>query len=72
MDPSPKARVKIGSGDPDTALDGSKGLLSKEQLEKMEKDFVLKILLMQKARREKKEAADSAAKKGTGVGKWFR
>jgi ADP-ribosylglycohydrolase len=72
MDPSPKARVKIGSEDPDTALDGSKGLLSKEQLEKMEKDFVLKILLMQKARREKKEAADSAAKKGTGVGKWFR
>ncbi|OBT73989.1 hypothetical protein VF21_05997 [Pseudogymnoascus sp. 05NY08] len=72
MEPRPKARVTILAADPDTALDGSKGLLNKEQLGKMEKDFVLKMLLMQKARREAKEAADTAARKGTGVGKWFR
>ncbi|ELR10481.1 hypothetical protein VC83_01820 [Pseudogymnoascus destructans] len=72
MEPRPKARVKKLTADPDTALDGSKGLLNKEQLEKMGKDFVLKILKMQKARREAKEAADAAARKGTGVGKWFR
>ena len=72
MDPCPEARAKIQAADPDTALDGSRGLLSKEQLEKMEKDFVLKMLLMQKARREAREVADAAAKKGTGVGRWFR
>ncbi|OBT97070.1 hypothetical protein VE01_04873 [Pseudogymnoascus verrucosus] len=72
MEPRPEVRVKMLVTDPDTELDGSKGLLNKEQLEKMEKDFVLKMLLMQKARREAKEAADTAARKRTGVGKWFR
>ncbi|KFY33970.1 hypothetical protein V494_07151, partial [Pseudogymnoascus sp. VKM F-4513 (FW-928)] len=72
MEPRPETRVKMLAVDPDTALDGSKGLLNKEQLEKMEKNFVLKMLLMQKARREAKEAADAATRKGTGVGKWFR
>lgn len=72
MQPRPDARVEMRAADPDTALDGSKGMLNKEQLEKMEKDFVLKMLLMQKARRETKESADAAARKRTGVGKWFR
>lgn len=72
MEPRPEVRVKMLATDPDTALDGSKGLLNREQLEKMEKDFVLKMLLMQKARREAKEAADAAARNVTGVGKWFR
>ncbi|KFY31206.1 hypothetical protein V493_01314 [Pseudogymnoascus sp. VKM F-4281 (FW-2241)] len=72
MRPGPDARVRMWPDNVDTALDGNKGMLNEEQLEKMEKDFVLKILLMQKVRREKKEAADTAARKGTGVGKWFR
>ncbi|OBT60765.1 hypothetical protein VE03_09759 [Pseudogymnoascus sp. 23342-1-I1] len=72
MEPGPEARVRMWPDNHDTSLDGGRGMLKREQLEKMEKDFVLKILLMQKARREKKEAAEAAARKGTGVGKWFR
>lgn len=72
MEPGPDARVRMWPDNHDTGLDGARGMLDKEQLEKMEKDLVLKILLKQKARREKKEAAEAAARKGTGVGKWFR
>lgn len=72
MEPGPDGRIRMWPDNHDTGLDGARGMLNKEQLEKMEKDFVLKILLMQKARRERKEAAETAARKGTGVGKWFR
>ncbi|KAH8651568.1 ADP-ribosylglycohydrolase [Tricladium varicosporioides] len=54
--------------DPDTALDGGKGMLSKQQLDKRERDFVMMILEKQKARREAQVKEEQAKK---GIGKWF-
>ncbi|KAH6662779.1 ADP-ribosylglycohydrolase-domain-containing protein [Halenospora varia] len=54
--------------DPDTALDGGKGMLTKQQLDRRERDFVMMILEKQKARREA-QAKEEQAKKG--IGKWF-
>jgi ADP-ribosylglycohydrolase len=60
-------KEKSPEADPDTALDGGKGMLSEEQIEKRWKDFVLMILEKQQKRREAEKA-----KTKTGLGKWFR
>lgn len=68
LQPLHEVKLKMLAVDPDTALDGSKGLLNKEELATMERDFVKKILERQQARRE----AAEKEKKRTGAGKWFR
>ena len=57
--------------DPDSALDGGKGMLTKDQLDKRERDLVYKILEKQKSRREADER-EERAKKGSVIGKWFK
>jgi hypothetical protein len=54
--------------DPDTALDGGRGMLGKVELDRREFEFVRMILEKQQARRE----AAEKARKGQGIGKWFK
>lgn len=61
--------ISIVESDPDTALDGGKGVPSKKELDKMEMDVLEGILMKQKARREKLEKKEKEKKKG--LGKWF-
>jgi ADP-ribosylglycohydrolase len=51
--------------DPDTALDGGRGMLTKEQTDQRERDLIFNILTKQKERRE----AEESKKKQT-FGKW--
>lgn len=53
--------------DPDTALDGGRGMLGKAELDRREFEFVRMILEKQQARRE----AEEKSRKGQGIGKWF-
>jgi hypothetical protein len=54
--------------DPDTALDGGRGMLKKAELDMREFEFVKMILEKQQSRRE----AEERARKGSGLGKWFK
>jgi ADP-ribosylglycohydrolase len=65
-----KGNHQVPTQDPDTALDGGKGMLTTEQLAKMERDVVVKILEKQKERRDAEEN-ERKGKKGNRLGKWF-
>ena len=65
---SPRHRGEQGyAEDPDTALDGGMGMLSTEQLDKRDRDFMIMILEKQKKRREAEEKLNTKS----GIGKWF-
>ncbi|KAF4612462.1 hypothetical protein G7Y89_g15615 [Cudoniella acicularis] len=56
--------------DPDTAVDGGRGMLNKMQLERRERDFVMMILEKQNKRQQ--AVRQERAGKGVALNKWFR
>jgi ADP-ribosylglycohydrolase len=69
--PPAGGEVQILVADPDAVLDGGRGMLTKEQLDKREKDFVMMILAKQKKRREAVEREERSLR-GTLMGKLFK
>lgn len=67
MEPPLDREKQILVADLDTALDGGRGMLTKEQLDKRESDFLMMILQKQKKRREAKEKCQSTRGR-----KWFK
>jgi hypothetical protein len=67
MEPPLDREKQILVADLDTALDGGRGMLTKEQLDKRERDFLMMILQKQKKRREAKEKCESTRGR-----KWFK
>jgi ADP-ribosylglycohydrolase len=63
--------IQRPENDPDTALDGGRGMLSKEQLDRRESELVMMILEKQKTRREAEEKQEKA-RTGTGLRKWLK
>ena len=61
----------VNENDPDTAPDGGKGLLSKEELDRKERDIILMILNRDKERKEKEERERQGVQ-GKGFGKWLK
>ncbi|OCL02505.1 ADP-ribosylglycohydrolase [Glonium stellatum] len=57
--------------DADTAPDGGKGLLSKEELDRRERDIILMILTRDKERKEEEEGEKQKAQ-GKGFGRWLK
>ncbi|TGZ83936.1 ADP-ribosylglycohydrolase [Ascodesmis nigricans] len=49
-----------GSEDPDTALDGGKGFLSKQQMDERERDLTFTLLTEMKKRKDKQDAEERA------------
>ena len=61
----------VNENDPDTAPDGGKGLLSKEELDRKERDIILMILNRDKERKEEEERERQRVR-GKGFGKWLK
>jgi hypothetical protein len=74
LEPPLGGEEKIPVADLDTALDGGRGMLTKEQLDKRESDFLMMILETQKKSREavKRKGGEKRSTRSSLMKKWFK
>jgi hypothetical protein len=74
LEPPLGGEEKMPVADLDTALDGGRGMLTKEQLDKRESDFLMMILETQKKSREavKRKGGEKRSTRSSLMKKWFK